>query len=178
MNSKLRKITTITKTHFLSWNSQIQNTFLWWPSSSFTKYKSKLMRKKKVNFKCIGPDFFSNFFYLLKPDEFPQGMINETASHNSPSYGMLSQYSVFYSLKIILLGLFTLLINLPCPVSCRKFIGTKVNLNFYCHTYLCYLKSFYEGLYGLHKTFWGTTKCENKISRYFSLFVQDHDGKG
>ena len=146
MNSKLKKITIITKTHFLSWNSQIQNTFLWWTSSSFTKYKSKLMRKKKVNFKCIGPDFFSNFFYPQKPDKFPQGMINETASQNSPSYGMLSQYSVFYSLKIILLGLFTLLINLPCPVSCRKFIGTKVNLIFIvtllCVTWKFFMKVF------------------------------------
>ena len=29
--------------------------------------------------------------------------------------------------------------------------------------FLWWLKRFYEGLYGLHKTVWGTTKkCENK----------------
>ena len=34
----------------------------------------------------------------------------------------------------------------------------KIKLNFYFHTSL-----FYEGLKGLHKTFWGTTKnSENK----------------
>ena len=39
----------------------------------------------------------------------------------------------------------------------------KINLNFYFRTSLWCLKSFYEGLQGLHKTFWGTTKkFENK----------------
>ena len=39
----------------------------------------------------------------------------------------------------------------------------KINLNFYFHTSLWCLKRFYEGLKGLHKTFWGTTKeYENK----------------
>ena len=39
----------------------------------------------------------------------------------------------------------------------------KINLNFCFHTSLWCLKGFYEGLKGLHKTFWGTTKkCENK----------------
>ena len=39
----------------------------------------------------------------------------------------------------------------------------KINLNFYFHTSLWYLKKFYEGPKGLHKIFWGTTtKCENK----------------
>ena len=37
----------------------------------------------------------------------------------------------------------------------------KINLNF--HTSLWCLERFYEGLKGLYKTFWGTTKkCENK----------------
>ena len=40
----------------------------------------------------------------------------------------------------------------------------KINLNFYFHHTLWYLKRFYEG----HKTFWGTTKkCENKNLSYF-----------
>ena len=39
----------------------------------------------------------------------------------------------------------------------------KINLNFYFRTSLWYLQRFYEGLKGLHKTFWGTTKkYENK----------------
>ena len=39
----------------------------------------------------------------------------------------------------------------------------KINLNVYFHTSLWCLKRFYEGLKGLHKTFWDTTKkCENK----------------
>ena len=38
----------------------------------------------------------------------------------------------------------------------------KINLIFF-HTSLWCLKRFYEGLKGLRKTFWGTTKkCENK----------------
>ena len=41
----------------------------------------------------------------------------------------------------------------------------KIKLNFYFHTSLWCLKRFYEGLKGLHKTFWGTTKkCGNKNS--------------
>ena len=39
----------------------------------------------------------------------------------------------------------------------------KINLNFYVHTSLRCLKRFYEGIKGLHKIFWSTTKkCENK----------------
>ena len=38
----------------------------------------------------------------------------------------------------------------------------KINLSFYFHTSLWCLKRFYKGHKGLHKTFWGTTKCENK----------------
>ena len=45
------------------------------------------------------------------------------------------------------------------PESC---IEIKMNLNLYFHT-LWRLKRFYEGPYGLYKTFWDTTKkCENK----------------
>ena len=41
----------------------------------------------------------------------------------------------------------------------------KINLNFNFHTFLWCLKRFYEGLKGLHKTFWGTTKkCENNLN--------------
>ena len=64
---------------------------------------------------------------------------------------------------------FILTLSAPCiSESCTK---TKINLHFYFHTSLWYLKRFYEGLKGLHKTFWGTTKrCENKnLSWFFSL---------
>ena len=45
------------------------------------------------------------------------------------------------------------------PENCIKI---KINWNFYFHTLWC-LKRFHEGLWGLHKTFWGTTeKFENK----------------
>ena len=56
----------------------------------------------------------------------------------------------------------------PCILEiCRKM---KINVNFYFHTSLWYLKRFYEGLQGLHKTFWGNTKkCENKCKLIFSL---------
>ena len=45
----------------------------------------------------------------------------------------------------------------------------KIKLDIYLHTSLWCLKRFYEGLQGLHKTFWGTRKkCENKnISEFF-----------
>ena len=44
-------------------------------------------------------------------------------------------------------------------------------LNFYFDTSLWCLKRFYEGIQGLHKTFWGTTKkCENNnLIQFFSL---------
>ena len=37
-------------------------------------------------------------------DEFSNRMMNEIASHDTQLYGMLSQYSVWYSLKIIFIG--------------------------------------------------------------------------
>ena len=55
----------------------------------------------------------------------------------------------------------------PLPDPERK---EKINLNFYFNTFLCCLKRFYEGLYGLHKTFWGTTKtCGNNNWSSFLL---------
>ena len=51
-------------------------------------------------------------------------------------------------------------LNPSCPNHRPR---KKINLNFSFHTFLWCLKRFYEGLKGLHKTFWGTTKkCENK----------------
>ena len=44
----------------------------------------------------------------------------------------------------------------------------KIMLNFYFHTSLWCFERSYEGLKGLHKTFWGTTKkCENKNLIWF-----------
>ena len=63
---------------------------------------------------------------------------------------------------------FTVSINgllLVFPVLCisETCIEIKINLNFYFHTSLWCLEGFYEGLKGLYKTLWGTTKkCENK----------------
>ena len=54
-------------------------------------------------------------------------------------------------------------LTLKDPFISESFIEIKIELNFYFHTSLWYLKRFYEGLKGLHKIFWGTTKkCENK----------------
>ena len=44
----------------------------------------------------------------------------------------------------------------------------KINLNFYFHTFLWCLKRFYEGLKGLHKTFWGSAK-KYKFKLTFTL---------
>ena len=56
-----------------------------------------------------------------------------------------------------------LTLNVPC-IS-ENCIEIKIKLNFYFHTSLRCLKRFHEGLKGLHKTFWDTTKkCENKNS--------------
>ena len=41
----------------------------------------------------------------------------------------------------------------------------KINLNFYFHTSLWYLKKFYKGSKSLYKTFRGTAKkCEKKLT--------------
>ena len=49
------------------------------------------------------------------------------------------------------------------PFISESCIEIKIELNFYFHTSLWCLRRFYEGLKGLPKTFWGTTKnCENK----------------
>ena len=61
-------------------------------------------------------------------------------------------YARFWKFRI------NLLLNVPMPDKVKK-----IKLNFYFHTPLWYLKRFYEGRKGLHKTSWGTTKkCENK----------------
>ena len=49
----------------------------------------------------------------------------------------------------------------------------KINLNFYFHTSLWCLKRFCEGLKGLYKTFWDTTKkCENKNLSLIFILIQ------
>ena len=55
----------------------------------------------------------------------------------------------------------TLTLLAPCILESCSWM--KIKLNFYFHTSLWCLKRFYEGLKGLHKTFWDTTKkCKNK----------------
>ena len=54
-------------------------------------------------------------------------------------------------------------LTLKDPCISESCIEIKIKLNLYFHTSLWCLKRFYEGLKGLHETFWGTTKkCENK----------------
>ena len=61
-----------------------------------------------------------------------------------------------------------LTLNVPIPDKVKK-----IKLNFYFHTSLWCLKRFHEGLKGLHKTFWGTTKtCENKNLTHFFFSIQ------
>ena len=45
------------------------------------------------------------------------------------------------------------ILALPSPCISESCIKIKINLNFYFDTSLWCLKRFYEGLYGLHKTF-------------------------
>ena len=66
------------------------------------------------------------------------------------------------------------LLTLPSSCISESCIKIKIKLNFYYHTSLWCLKRFYEGLLGLHKTFWGTSKkCENKNLSYFFLSFRD-----
>ena len=68
----------------------------------------------------------------------------------------------------------TLNLSLPAPCISESCIKIKINLNFNFHTSLWYLKGIYEGLKGLHKTFWGTTKkCENKNLRLRSNKIRE-----
>ena len=60
--------------------------------------------------------------------------------------------------KIAPIKLFiSLTLSVPIPEEEKK-----IKLDFHFHTTLWCLKRFYEGYKGLHKTFRGTTKCENK----------------
>ena len=62
---------------------------------------------------------------------------------------------------------FSLIFFNPSRQDTRR--SEKIYLNFYFYTSLWGLKRFYEGLKGLHKTFWGTTKkWENKNLTYFN----------
>ena len=58
------------------------------------------------------------------------------------------------------------------PTFSKKFVKIKkIDLNFYFHYSFWYIKKFYDGLYGVHKSFWGITKkCENKQG-YSAVFI-------
>ena len=65
------------------------------------------------------------------------------------------------------------LLTLPVLCISESCIEIEINLNFYCHTSLWCFKRFYQGLWGLHKTFRGTTKkSENKhlVNFFFEFF--------
>ena len=62
-------------------------------------------------------------------------------------------------------GIMHLRVNHSRPNPGRR---EKIKLNFYFQISLWCFKRFYEGLKGLHKTFWRTTKkCENKNLTWF-----------
>ena len=85
-------------------------------------------------------------------------------------------YKVSYCEKC---WMFQIVLTLKDPFISERCIEIKIELNFYFHTSLWCLKRFYEGLWGLRKTFWGTTKnCENKNLTLFFHFVQDWTVKG
>ena len=66
--------------------------------------------------------------------------------------------------------MFSLLI-LPVPNISESCTEIKIKLNVYFDTSLWCLKRFNEGLKGLHKTFWSTTKkCENKNLTYYFFY--------
>ena len=72
--------------------------------------------------------------------------------------GIKSKY-----VKISAILLWVTSLTLKDPFISESCIEIKIKLNFYFHTSLWCLKRFYEGLKGLHKTFWGTKKkCENE----------------
>ena len=77
-------------------------------------------------------------------------------------YFLLSN-SCFQILELIIWNFLTQrFFNPTCPNPGRR---EKIKLNFYFYTSLWCLKRFCEGLKGLHKTFWGTTKqWKNKNS--------------
>ena len=60
-------------------------------------------------------------------------------------------------------------LTLLVPCISESLYWNKIKLNLYFRTSFCCLKRFYEGLQGLHKTFYGTTKkCKNKYLTWFS----------
>ena len=66
--------------------------------------------------------------------------------------------------------------SISIPWISESCIKIKINVDFYFHTSLWCLERFYEGLQGLHKTFWGTTKkCETKT---FKLIFPPLSGFG
>ena len=68
------------------------------------------------------------------------------------------------------------MLTLNVPGISESCIEIKIKLNFYFPTFLWCLKRLYEGLYGPHKTFWGTRKTfENKK---FNLIFSHRPGLG
>ena len=78
------------------------------------------------------------------------------------------QYVKLSQMFPYLLSLMKLMLALLATIRTKR-----KNLNFYFHTSLWYLKRFYEGLKGLHKPFWGTTKkCEKKNFELIFILIQ------
>ena len=78
----------------------------------------------------------------------------QTAQGNLPS---------FVTFRLFSLLIIFVFLTLPTPCLSESCIKIKININFYFHTSLWCLKRFYAGLWGLNKTFWGSTK---KVSKW------------
>ena len=113
--------------------------------------------------KSISTRFSWKIFSKISSVKSSVGCLSNGAYH---SHDFLKQN------LIINISLPKIFINYPSrPNPVRR---EKIKLNVYFRTSLWCLKRFYEGLKGLHKTFWGTTKkCDNKnltIKKSFHWF--------
>ena len=94
-------------------------------------------------------DNFSSFLFGLNNKSL--AFVHKIFTNDSKVFANPSKVFLFITL------------SLKDPFISESCIEIKTELNFYFRTSLWCLKKFYEGLKGLHKTFWDTTKkCENK----------------
>ena len=71
------------------------------------------------------------------------------------------------------------ILTLPTLCISESCIKRKINVNFYFHTSLWYLKRFCKGFQSFHKTFWGTRKKREQAWTYkFKLIFSLRQGLG
>ena len=144
----------------------------------------QIRRKLQIWSHSLKKSFTENFIFcaVYSYDEF--GMKTrywQRFFELYPDVILTSEYS--YPFRTLFLSKIRPSHNTPIPKYTHHIINTfnlraltlpvwisddekKQNLIFYFHTSLWCLKRFYEGLKGLHKTFWDSTeKCENKNLR-------------